>query len=175
MPTKVTWRAASSWCNTRVGWKVHRLTMMQWLNLTKCGLFFDVPCGPLTSSISVGEQKLVRWCRIRRIWRVINQFKPTVTHSRYCTSSSVWFCFTGQRKRLGFYNVGEQELVSMCIGALSGESIGCNWLQLNSSSIVHSNVGAVFYCNHSTCNVQEHCPSETGLPSSVFHAILKCL
>ena len=28
-------------CGTRVGWKVHRLTMMQWSNLTKCGLFFN--------------------------------------------------------------------------------------------------------------------------------------
>ena len=28
--------------HTRVGWKVHRLTMMQWLNLTKCGLFFYI-------------------------------------------------------------------------------------------------------------------------------------
>ena len=26
----------------RVGWKVHRLTTMQWLNLTKCGLFFNI-------------------------------------------------------------------------------------------------------------------------------------
>ena len=28
--------------NTRVGWKVHRLTLMQWLNLTKCGLFLNI-------------------------------------------------------------------------------------------------------------------------------------
>ena len=27
-------------CNTRVGWKVIDWLMMQWLNLTKCGLFF---------------------------------------------------------------------------------------------------------------------------------------
>ena len=30
-----------------------------------------------------GEQKRVRWCQIRRIWRVIYQFKATVTHSSY--------------------------------------------------------------------------------------------
>ena len=30
------------------------------------------------------EQKIVRWCQIRRIWGVINQFKVTVTHSSHC-------------------------------------------------------------------------------------------
>ena len=30
-----------------------------------------------------GEQERVRWCQIRRIWRVINQFKATITH---CTA-----------------------------------------------------------------------------------------
>ena len=34
----------------------------------------------------VGEQKVVRWCQIRGPWRVINQFKATVTvtHSSHC-------------------------------------------------------------------------------------------
>ena len=31
-----------SYWHTRVGWKVHRLTMMQWSNLTKCGLFSNI-------------------------------------------------------------------------------------------------------------------------------------
>ena len=31
----------------------------------------------------IGEQKISRWCQIRRIWRVINQFKATVMHSSY--------------------------------------------------------------------------------------------
>ena len=31
----------------------------------------------------VGEQKIVRWCQIWRIWR-INQVKATVTHSSHC-------------------------------------------------------------------------------------------
>ena len=108
----------------RVGWKGHRLTMMQWLKLTKCGLFFyivspmvhkllpsmlqhldshgiealilipqncpqyDLTICPilLTSQVfcHVGEQKIVRWCQIRRLWRVINQFKATVMHSSHC-------------------------------------------------------------------------------------------
>ena len=32
----------------------------------------------------VGEQKIVRWCQTRRIWKVINQFKAKVTHSSHC-------------------------------------------------------------------------------------------
>ena len=40
---------------TRVGWKVHRPTMMQLQNLTKCGLLLkhSLPCGAHTSSIVV--------------------------------------------------------------------------------------------------------------------------
>ena len=35
--------------------------------------------------VHVGEQKIVRWCQIRRLWRVINQFKATVTPSSHCS------------------------------------------------------------------------------------------
>ena len=63
--------------------------------------------------MTLGKQfKIVRWCQIRRIWRVINQFKAIVMLSSYC--------------------------------------------------------------NIQTC-VQEHCPGETGLPLSVFQAVMKCL
>ena len=31
-----------------------------------------------------GEQKIVRWCQIRRTWREINHFKATVMHSSHC-------------------------------------------------------------------------------------------
>ena len=40
-------------------------------------------CFPAKCFIRVGEQKIVRWCQIRRVWRVINQFKDTVTHSSH--------------------------------------------------------------------------------------------
>ena len=37
----------------------------------------------------VGElQNIVSWYQIRRIWRVINQFKPAVTHSSHCNHCS---------------------------------------------------------------------------------------
>ena len=97
--------------------------MMQWSNLTKCGLFVNIvspsvhtllplvwqhldSCGieslililekvlncRMTSSLvqysqgffHVGEQKIVRWCQIRKIWREINQFKAIVMHSSHC-------------------------------------------------------------------------------------------
>ena len=41
-------------------------------------------CFPAKFFFHVGEQKIVRWCQIRRIWRVINQFKATVTHNSHC-------------------------------------------------------------------------------------------
>ena len=48
---------------TRVGWIVHRLTMMQWSNLTKCGLFFNIidPFCPHTSSIGVAALEFPRY------------------------------------------------------------------------------------------------------------------
>ena len=36
------------------------------------------------SVFDVGEQKIVRWHQIRRIWRMINQIKATVKHSSHC-------------------------------------------------------------------------------------------
>ena len=33
----------------------------------------------------VGEQKIVRWYQIRRIWIVMNQFKATVMHISHCS------------------------------------------------------------------------------------------
>ena len=112
---------------TRVVWKVLRLTMMQWWNLTKCGFFFNIVSPAVHTLLRigvaafgfpwyrsshpdprkspqlqirphyrsntasqpsfffhVGEQNIVRWCQIRRIWRVINQFKATVMHSSHC-------------------------------------------------------------------------------------------
>ena len=89
---------------TMVGWKVHRLTMIQWLNLTKCGLFFKIHVSSAVhtySSIGVAEKVLKMTSssipilipsqvffhlgkQIRSIWRVINQLKATVMHSSHC-------------------------------------------------------------------------------------------
>ena len=49
---------------------------------------YDIIFGPIHASqpslFHDGEQKIVRWCQIRRIWRIINQFKATFTHSSHC-------------------------------------------------------------------------------------------
>ena len=112
---------------TRVSWKVHRLTMMQWSNLTKCGLIFNIhvvspavhtllpsalqrlDSGSIEALILILKNVpncrydligpilllllscwgTVRWCQIRRIWRVINQLKPTVTYSSHCNPKPV--------------------------------------------------------------------------------------
>ena len=42
------------------------------------------PSGGFFFFFGGGEQKIVRWCQIRRIWRVIKQFIDTVMHSRHC-------------------------------------------------------------------------------------------
>ena len=41
-------------------------------------------CFPAKCFFHVGEQKIVRWCQIRRILRMIIHFKATVTHSSQC-------------------------------------------------------------------------------------------
>ena len=52
------------------------------------GRLYDLIIGPilLPSQVffHVGEQEIVRWCQIRWIWRVINQFKATVMQSSHC-------------------------------------------------------------------------------------------
>ena len=103
--------------------------MIQWSNLTKCGLFsnishavhaqtssivlqrldsFGIECSPpdprkvINSKydliigpillpaarccvfFNVGERKIVRWCQIRRIWRVIDQSPVSVKHISHC-------------------------------------------------------------------------------------------
>ena len=49
---------------------------------------YDLIIGPILFLsqvfLHVGEQQIVRWCQIRRIWRVINLFKATVMHSSHC-------------------------------------------------------------------------------------------
>ena len=161
------------WCSTvglysiRAGWKVHRLTMMQWLNLTKCGLFFNIvspavhtlpppelqrldSCGKeapilifkkvlnyMTSSsiwycfpskclFMLGNRKIVRWCQIRWLWRVINQFKARGGggggHSNYFLTG---VCLTkpwngGLKSWLQAQNKGSLELHKLWNRSLGG-------------------------------------------------------
>ena len=52
-------------------------------------------CFPDKSFFHVWGQKIVRWCQIRRIQRVINQFKVTVTHSSHLQPQTCVHC-TGE-------------------------------------------------------------------------------
>ena len=124
-----------------VGWKVCRLTMMQWSNLIKCGLFlnivspaghtllplvlqcldccgiealivilkkvlncslhiYDIIIGPILLPRQVffhfGKQKIVRWCQIRKIWRVITSSKPqsctaAIATTDLCAGALSWW------------------------------------------------------------------------------------
>ena len=44
-------------------------------------IYFPAKC---LFCVYVREQKIVIWCQIRGIWRVINQFKATITHTSHC-------------------------------------------------------------------------------------------
>ena len=82
--------------------------MIQRANLTKCDLIFNIvsPRIPVVGTLSSWSSKkndLIigpillpsqvfsscwrtenRWCQIRKMWKVINQFKAIVTHSCHC-------------------------------------------------------------------------------------------
>ena len=45
---------------------------------------------PRLFSLHFGDHKIVRWSQIRRIWRMINQFKATVMHSSHCKHRLVY-------------------------------------------------------------------------------------
>ena len=67
--------------------KMHRLKNCSPSRIEPGSVAWNAKC----VSFQVGEQKIVRWFQSRRILRVINQFKPTITHSHcnhrlVCTS-----------------------------------------------------------------------------------------
>ena len=49
--------------HTRVGWKLHRLTMMQLSNLTKCGLYFNTVPPAVHTLLPSVLQRLDSWYR----------------------------------------------------------------------------------------------------------------
>ena len=52
--------------------------------VTSSSVRYCFPAFGLEVFFHVGEQKKVRWYQIRRMWRVINKSKATVTHSSHC-------------------------------------------------------------------------------------------
>ena len=114
---------------------------------------YSLPCGPHTSSIGVAV--------LGFLWYRSSHPDPSTADM---TSSLARFCFPA--KSCCFFMLGEREQSD---GAKSGEYGG--W---STSSKSQSRTAAIASLQPQTC-VQEHCPAETGLPSSVFQAILKCL
>ena len=119
-----------------VGWKVHRLTMMQWSNLTKHSLFFNiVSCAVHTLLPSVLQRldahgvKLSSWS------------------SKKILNCSVFSCWGTENNQM----VQNQE-------------------NMEGDQPIQSHSHAQQPLQPQTC-VQEHCPGETGLPSSVFQAV----
>ena len=82
----VSFRINPYWISNSGIWKVLLETFCEWPgklikdSLVSPGQWF---------SFHVGEQKIVQWCQIRGIWRVINQFKATDTQSWHCNHRCV--------------------------------------------------------------------------------------
>ena len=125
----------------RVGWKVHRLTiMMQWSNFTKCDLFFNI--------VSLGFP----WYRSSHP----DPWKSTRLQIRPYPQSD-----TASQPSGGF----------SCWGTENSQMVP-NQQNIEGDQPVESHSHAQQPLQPQTC-VQEHCPGETGLPSSVFQAAHK--
>ena len=141
-----------------MGWKVHRLTIIQCSNLTNCCLFFNISlsCGPHTSSISVAALGFL-WYRSFHIFilileKVLNCRYDLIIIGPILLPSQVYF------------HVGGKENSQMVP----------NQENMQGDQPVQSHSHAQQPLQPQT-SVQEHCPGETGLPSSVFQTVLKCL
>ena len=136
------------------GWaeKVHRLTMMQWFNLTKCGLLFNIVSPAVHTLLPLVLQRLDS-CGIEALLLILEK----VLNCRYdhiispiLLPSQVYFHFGGTENSQMVPNQENME--------------GCQPFQSHSH--------AQQPLQPQTC-VQEHCPSETGPPSSVFQTVSK--
>ena len=73
--------------STGVGWKVHRLTMMPWSNLTRCGLIFSIFSTAVHTLLASVLQRL----NSRGIEALILILEK-IPQLQIMTSSSVWYC-----------------------------------------------------------------------------------
>ena len=74
--------------NTRVGCKVHRLTMMQWFKLTKCGLLFNIVSPAVHTFLPSVLQGLDS-----RGTEALTQIFEKKSSTADITASSVRYCF----------------------------------------------------------------------------------
>ena len=75
-------------CSDPSGIEVLLLTLKKVLYSGNDGIITLIPFSS-KMFFQVWEQKIIRWCQIRRIWRVINQFKASIIHSGHCNQRLV--------------------------------------------------------------------------------------
>ena len=133
--------------NTRVGWKVHWLTMMQWSNLTKCVLFFNI-VSPVVHTVLPSVLQRLDSCDIGALILILKKSSTAdMTSSVQCCFPAKWSVFMlGNRKKSD--------------GAKSGEYGG--W----STSSKPQSCNAAIATTDLYMYVQEHYPGETGFQGS---------
>ena len=77
---------------TRMGWKVHRLTMMQWSNLTDCGLIFNI-VSPEVHTLPSVLQRLDSG-GIEALILILEK------SSTADMTSLVWYCFPAREQKI---------------------------------------------------------------------------
>ena len=138
----------------RVGWKVHRLTMRQWSNLTNCGLFFNI----VSSAVHTLFPSVLQHLDSHGM-KVLILILKKVLNCRYDLI-------------IGLILLLSQVFFS-CWGTKSIQMVP-NQENMEGDQPVQTHSQTQQPLQPQIC-VQEHCPCETGLPSSVFQAIFKCL
>ena len=115
-----------------MGWKVHRLTMTQWPNWTKCGLYFNI------------------------VSPAVHTLLPSLLLSSWSSTKSTADLI-----------IGPILLLFSCRGTENSQMVP-NQEKMEGDQPVQSHSHTQQPLQSKTC-VQEHCPGETGLSSSVSH------
>ena len=115
--------------------------MMQWSNLTKCGLVFNIVSPAVHTLLPSVLQRLD------------SRIEAFILSSKKSSAADIYDLIIGPilLPRQGFFHVGEQKIIRWCQMSHTQQPL-----------------------QPQTC-VQEHCPGETGHPSSVSGFVLKCL
>ena len=148
------WQCKARWgcCSSRVGWKkVHRLTMMQWSNLNKCGLFFSIVSPAVHTRTSSTGVALLGF-----LW-----YRSSHPDPGKSPQLQIWPHHLS--------DIPSKPSVSSCWGTESSQMMP-NQENTEGDQPVQSHSHTQQPLQPLTC-VQEHCPGETGLPLSVFQAI----
>ena len=125
---------------TRMGWKVHRLTMMQWSHLTKCGLFFNIVSLVIHTLLPLMLQQLDS-CGIEALIMILEK----VLNCRWLHHQS---------------NTASQPCIFSCWWTENSQMVPNQNMEGDQPVWSHSHAQQPL--QPQTC-VQEHCPGETGV------------